>query len=622
MKFNIPNICGMTLGPKLGFDSFLLRFGIKKRSRGKSVFLPGENGRLERYLKRQQVRLGKLSLKNRVHYWRLASLLLKRSKGFRILALQNVRPNWYKDMRLIDIERCFEQLNGICNRPDDTFEIHRHVLPKPDGGKRYINAPTLEWRLYLWMWNLMIHYFIGHRIYENQHGHRPGKGTVSAWKVILEEVINAKYIFEFDYMKFHDLIDRRALANALVRQGFPIYVARKLIHFCSAYAKGANEDDPMRLEMVPGWKYHHMYRGVVQGSNIAAYLGLIMLEDLGVYKLKKGKYIGYADDGLLYGDSPEVLEEWKSKLDENKGVVMKEAKSRWIKYEGMWLHNLKFVGKEFTKDGMIRAATHSGRVKEMKWESRWDEAVDLLSLRTSLPDQSFYGGNRPKKSTLTWKNGMKYYGLLTAIIWGGRSEDGEVVQDFELKGIDRSWLTFCRNSNMDISNVSSYAVKWLSQMLKWRAELSSRPKRASRGFKPVTQYRFALGGWMVGAKGVKLTQSADATEAGMNRVNQKFKSSSNDKIIGHTVKQPLGWDLMPSWSKAPTPVWKKPEWKTMIPPTKEDQLKLIEFAKKNRDLTKDYIFEAKSRVEPNTNSRLEWIPPKGSRIPMPFGLET
>ncbi|KAG1078263.1 hypothetical protein G6F40_016783 [Rhizopus arrhizus] len=113
-------------------------------------------------------------------------------------------------------------------------------------------------------------------------------------------------------MKFHDLIDRRALANALVRQGFPIYVARKLIHFCSAYATGANEDDPMRLEMVPGWKYHHMYRGVVQGSNIAAYLGLIMLEDLGVYKLKKGKYIGYADDGLLYGDSPEVLEEWKT----------------------------------------------------------------------------------------------------------------------------------------------------------------------------------------------------------------------------------------------------------------------------------------------------------------------
>jgi len=70
-----------------------------------------------------------------------------------------------------------------------------------------------------------------------------------------------------------------------------------------------------------------MYRGVVQGSNIAGLLGLIMLEDLGVYKLTKGKYLGYADDGLLYGDSPEVLEEWREKLDEGKGVLEKASKS-------------------------------------------------------------------------------------------------------------------------------------------------------------------------------------------------------------------------------------------------------------------------------------------------------
>ncbi|CAO3674994.1 unnamed protein product [Rhizopus stolonifer] len=141
------------------------------------------------------------------------------------------------------------------------------------------------------------------------------------------EVIPSKYIYEFDYTKFHDLIDRRALANALVIFGFPMYVARTLIHLNSPYVRGANPDDPMRLEMVPGWSFHHMYRGVVQGSNIAGLLGLIMLEDLGVYKLKLGKYIGYADDGLLYGDDPGVLEEWRSKLDADKGVLEKAAKS-------------------------------------------------------------------------------------------------------------------------------------------------------------------------------------------------------------------------------------------------------------------------------------------------------
>jgi len=98
----------------------------------------------------------------------------------------------------------------------------------------------------------MLHYFVTHRLYENQHGHRTGKGTVSAWKVILKEVITSKYIYEFDYMKFHDLIDRRSLANALVRFGIPIYVARTLIHLSSPYVRGADPDDPMRLDMVPG----------------------------------------------------------------------------------------------------------------------------------------------------------------------------------------------------------------------------------------------------------------------------------------------------------------------------------------------------------------------------------
>jgi len=32
-----------------------------------------------------------------------------------------------------------------------------------------------------------------------------------------------------------------------------------------------------------------------------------------VYYLKKGKYIGYADDGILYGDDPNMVQEWLEK---------------------------------------------------------------------------------------------------------------------------------------------------------------------------------------------------------------------------------------------------------------------------------------------------------------------
>lgn len=91
--------------------------------------------------------------------------------------------------------------------------------------------------------------------------------------------------------------------------------------------RGTDPEDPLRLEMIPGFDIFHYYRGVIQGSNIAAYLGLLVLEDLGVYNLEKGKYIGYADDGLLFSNDEGVVEEWKSKLGGLSGVEPKPEKS-------------------------------------------------------------------------------------------------------------------------------------------------------------------------------------------------------------------------------------------------------------------------------------------------------
>ena len=73
-----------------------------------------------------------------------------------MLALRNVRPNWYKDMSQRKVINCLTKLNGICNRPRRTFEIMRTAIPKTDGTKRFINAPRLEVRLYLWMCNYFL----------------------------------------------------------------------------------------------------------------------------------------------------------------------------------------------------------------------------------------------------------------------------------------------------------------------------------------------------------------------------------------------------------------------------------------------------------------------------------
>lgn len=320
----------MALGPRIGEDAYLDIFGLKKViRRGKPVMTAGPNSRLERYVMNQQRYLWKLQRRGRVDlFWKTAERLLRSSKAFRLLALRNVKPNWYKDTDWKKVQRWMIELNHICYRPSETYEITRTNIPKKDGGIRYINDPGVPWRCYLWMWNLMLHYFANPKLNENQHGHRAGKGAATCWKQILTEVVNANYIYEFDYMKFHDLITRTGTAQALLRFGFPEEIARKLVHLCSPYVKGSDPDDPVRMAMSDEFgMFHHYYRGVVQGNNIAAMLGMIVLEDMEVYDLEHGKYIGYADDGILYGESELVMEEWKSKLDPLKGTYPKEAAS-------------------------------------------------------------------------------------------------------------------------------------------------------------------------------------------------------------------------------------------------------------------------------------------------------
>jgi len=65
------------------------------------------------------------------------------------------------------------------------------------------------------MVNLILGLFLETRINPSQHGHRKGKGSISCWKEILNEFPKYKFIYEFDFEKFHDNIDRAFLINAM-----------------------------------------------------------------------------------------------------------------------------------------------------------------------------------------------------------------------------------------------------------------------------------------------------------------------------------------------------------------------------------------------------------------------
>jgi len=139
VKLNLPNIRTMELPPKIGTDPYLDLFeNIKKVIRdGKLEWAKLADNKTERYLRYQQVRLAKLAQSGKYErYWKLANHLTKSSKAFRMLALRNVRPNWYKDSKWTEVHKWMKKLNQISYRPSETFQIIRTPIPKPDGTTR------------------------------------------------------------------------------------------------------------------------------------------------------------------------------------------------------------------------------------------------------------------------------------------------------------------------------------------------------------------------------------------------------------------------------------------------------------------------------------------------------
>lgn len=226
---------------------------------GAGKFSQGINARINRNLTMMIRRLRYMAADQRnEHYWKFASLMLKKSKSLRMLALRNVRPNWYKDLSMKDLIGTMHALNGMCYRPRKSYEIFRTAIPKDDGKKRFINAPKLDVRLYLWMTNFFLGVFLENKLNPRQFGHRHGKGAADAWREILKHQHGYKYIYEFDFKGFHDEIRRHFLVKSLTNLGVSEEWVIKIGNLCSAYVRNVDPNDPFRSYVARGeFKYHH-----------------------------------------------------------------------------------------------------------------------------------------------------------------------------------------------------------------------------------------------------------------------------------------------------------------------------------------------------------------------------
>jgi len=71
------------------------------------------------------------------------------------------------------------------------------------------------------MWQNVITQRVKPELSMNQHGFLPGRGVITAWKDIFENVINRDNIFEYDLKGFFDNVKLKSIEQFLLDIGTP-----------------------------------------------------------------------------------------------------------------------------------------------------------------------------------------------------------------------------------------------------------------------------------------------------------------------------------------------------------------------------------------------------------------
>jgi len=174
-----------------------------------------------------------------------------------------------------------------------------------------------------------------------QHGFRPGRGTKTAWSLVLDQVVKAKYIYEFDIKAFFDRVD---VSNTLEwmeeSYGLPDWLSSQiglmsLLPITSFKQKpGWSWESPTDQTLKPviatvGWRDAFRLgvvadylvdvrpqflclgqnspgplqnRGFPQGAAYSPFLAAFSLGERSPPEF--ARLLMYADDGLLYSNRP------------------------------------------------------------------------------------------------------------------------------------------------------------------------------------------------------------------------------------------------------------------------------------------------------------------------------
>jgi hypothetical protein len=242
--------------------------------------------------------------------------------------------------------------------------------------------------------------------------------------------------------------------------------------------------------------FEDYFEGVPQGAPFSPILSILALvEPL----MKVVKTLMYADDGLIYGEN--LPDEPFPVSDEIKeaNINMHEGKSGWVKRNGEWKKDLKFLGFLYKpREGTFQAETRSGADLEFSNDVAFiawlKENLDTSKL--AVPPSLAGQRKIPLKDYLEWawkeyvKDNSNWEDLFKGKFLGfvmsrmqANSWNPELDQDFTMKFVRNSWMENrsigflrkkCVNEHITIFNSSSFANTCLKEDLKYDRKISNK----------------------------------------------------------------------------------------------------------------------------------------------------